>query len=71
MVIYNNRSVETTPRFNKKKSVTQIYFDCCLQNKIHLQSMSPEVFLALGGIDRITFDSALEISHNDMFPFAI
>ena len=33
--------------------------------------MSPEVFLALGGIDRITFDSALEISHNDMFPFAI
>lgn len=54
-----------------KKSVTQIYVDCCLQNKIHLQSMSPEVFLALGGIDRITFDSALEISHNDMFPFGI
>lgn len=33
--------------------------------------MSPEVFLALGGIDRKTFDSAVEILHNDMFPFCI
>lgn len=32
--------------------------------------MLPEVFLAMGGIDGITFDSGLEISHKDMFPFA-
>lgn len=32
--------------------------------------MSPEVFLALGGSDRVTFDSALEISHKAMFLFA-
>lgn len=28
--------------------------------------MSPEVFLALGGTDRITFDSTWEISHKAM-----
>lgn len=33
--------------------------------------MSPEVFLALGGIDRRTFDSVLEISRKGMFPFCI
>ena len=29
MVIYNNRSVETTPRFNKKKSVTPMMMGPC------------------------------------------